>query len=144
MIIILSQACEKLLAHRVDVKLKTHKVADIINRLHVAIPKARDDKVCTLHGMFSFHGRVWDDASTSVFQMIRCDSIISCSDHTRAPLSCCNTVHSSVIDSHDSRRTDQPLFPTKSWQRRRRSRRQCRLRIMRMKSHAGIFLVEYQ
>ena len=54
MIIILSQACEKLLAHRVDVKLKTHKVADIINRLHVAIPKARDDKVCTLHVCIPF------------------------------------------------------------------------------------------
>ncbi|XP_037071939.1 LOW QUALITY PROTEIN: nucleolar GTP-binding protein 1-like [Pollicipes pollicipes] len=38
------EACEKLLAHRVEVKIKTRKVNDILNRLHLAEPKKRDDK----------------------------------------------------------------------------------------------------
>lgn len=36
-------ACEALLAHRVDAKLKGSKVKGIVNRIHVAMPKARDD-----------------------------------------------------------------------------------------------------
>lgn len=36
-------ACEALLAHRVDAKLKGTKVKGIVNRIHVAMPKARDD-----------------------------------------------------------------------------------------------------
>ncbi|KAG8905329.1 Nucleolar GTP-binding protein 1 [Tulasnella sp. 403] len=36
-------ACDALLAHRVEAKLKGTKVKSIINRVHVALPKARDD-----------------------------------------------------------------------------------------------------
>ncbi|KAH9938820.1 GTP binding protein 4 [Epithele typhae] len=38
-------ACDALLEHRVDAKLKGNKVDSILNRLHVAQPKARDDVV---------------------------------------------------------------------------------------------------
>lgn len=39
-------ACDALLAHRVDTKLKSAtKVKGIVNRIHVAMPKARDDVV---------------------------------------------------------------------------------------------------
>jgi len=39
-------ACERLLTQRVEQKLKqTKKVDDIVNRLHVAVPTPRDDKV---------------------------------------------------------------------------------------------------
>lgn len=37
-------ACEKLLSLRVEQKLKSSKMTDILNRIHVAIPKARDQK----------------------------------------------------------------------------------------------------
>lgn len=40
-----SQACDRLLAHRVETKMKTKKVADIANRLRVAVPKERDAKL---------------------------------------------------------------------------------------------------
>lgn len=40
-----NKACDALLAHRVDVKLKGSKINSIINRIHVAQPKARDDIV---------------------------------------------------------------------------------------------------
>lgn len=40
-----SAACDALLAHRVDSKLKGSKVKGIVNRIHVAMPKARDDVV---------------------------------------------------------------------------------------------------
>jgi nucleolar GTP-binding protein len=40
-----SQACDRLLAHRVDIKLKSRKVNDVLNRLHVAQPQKRDDRV---------------------------------------------------------------------------------------------------
>ena len=40
-----NQACDALLAHRVDAKLKGSKINSIINRIHVAQPKARDDVV---------------------------------------------------------------------------------------------------
>ncbi|KZS98317.1 GTP binding protein 4 [Sistotremastrum niveocremeum HHB9708] len=38
-------ACDILLAHRVENKLKSNKVDSVINRIHVAEPKARDDIV---------------------------------------------------------------------------------------------------
>ncbi|XP_032222227.2 GTP-binding protein 4 isoform X1 [Nematostella vectensis] len=37
-------ACDLLLAQRVEVKMKSKKVNDIVNRLHVAMPTARDNK----------------------------------------------------------------------------------------------------
>lgn len=40
-----SKACDRLLAHRVDIKLKSRKVNDVLNRLHVAQPLKRDDRV---------------------------------------------------------------------------------------------------
>ncbi|KAJ8973535.1 hypothetical protein NQ317_019286 [Molorchus minor] len=39
-----TNACEKLLGYRVDQKMRTKKVDGILNRLHVAIPKPRDQK----------------------------------------------------------------------------------------------------
>lgn len=38
-----NKACDALLEHRVDTKLKGNKINSILNRLHVAQPKARDD-----------------------------------------------------------------------------------------------------
>ena len=38
------QACERLLAYRVEMKVKTKKVDGILNRLHVAMPAPRDEK----------------------------------------------------------------------------------------------------
>eukprot|EP00039_Didymoeca_costata_P026852 m.16821 g.16821 ORF g.16821 m.16821 type:complete len:668 (-) comp5814_c0_seq1:167-2170(-) len=38
-------ACEKLLASRIEVKLQGKKLGDNLNRLHVATPKPRDEKV---------------------------------------------------------------------------------------------------
>ncbi|OSX65869.1 hypothetical protein POSPLADRAFT_1165885 [Postia placenta MAD-698-R-SB12] len=40
-----NKACDALLEHRVDQKLKGNKINSILNRLHVAQPKARDDLV---------------------------------------------------------------------------------------------------
>ena len=40
-------ACEILLQHRVEMKFKSKKADGILNRIHVAEPKARDDKVRT-------------------------------------------------------------------------------------------------
>eukprot|EP00897_Mesotaenium_endlicherianum_P004484 jgi/Mesen1/4063/ME000213S03089 len=37
-------ACEKLLAQRVEVKMKSKKLSDVVNRIHVAVPRARDAK----------------------------------------------------------------------------------------------------
>ncbi|XP_059179707.1 GTP-binding protein 4-like [Physella acuta] len=39
-----TEACERLLAFRVEQKMKSNKMATVSNRLHVAIPKKRDDK----------------------------------------------------------------------------------------------------
>ncbi|XP_076236804.1 nucleolar GTP-binding protein 1 isoform X1 [Calliopsis andreniformis] len=39
------QACERLLAYRVDQKIRTKKVEGLLNRLHVAQPVPRDNKV---------------------------------------------------------------------------------------------------
>ena len=38
------EACDRLLAQRVEIKLKAKNVNDVVNRLHVAVPKPRDDK----------------------------------------------------------------------------------------------------
>lgn len=40
-----NEACDLLLAHRMEAKLKGKKVEGILNRLHVAMPKPRDSKV---------------------------------------------------------------------------------------------------
>ncbi|KAJ7140965.1 GTP binding protein 4 [Mycena epipterygia] len=40
-----TQACDMLLAHRVDNKVKGSKITSVINRIHVAQPKPRDDLV---------------------------------------------------------------------------------------------------
>lgn len=37
-------ACDKLLAHRVEAKLQSRKVGDVLNKLHLAIPQPRDNK----------------------------------------------------------------------------------------------------
>lgn len=39
-----TEACERLLGFRVDQKMKSKKVENILNRLHVAMPEKRDDK----------------------------------------------------------------------------------------------------
>ena len=40
-----SEACDRLLAQRVEVKLRNAKKMDeVVNRLHIAMPKPRDDK----------------------------------------------------------------------------------------------------
>lgn len=39
-----TEACELLLAQRVEAKLKGKKIPDILNRIHLATPKVRDDK----------------------------------------------------------------------------------------------------
>ena len=37
-----TDACDRLLAQRVEVKVKSNKVDSVLNRLHVAQPKPRD------------------------------------------------------------------------------------------------------
>lgn len=39
-----TEACETLLSYRVDQKMRSKKVDGLLNRLHVAVPKPRDDK----------------------------------------------------------------------------------------------------
>ncbi|XP_078285618.1 GTP-binding protein 4 [Rhinoraja longicauda] len=39
-----TEACDRLLAHRVEMKMKGRKVNDLLNRLHLAIPSKRDQK----------------------------------------------------------------------------------------------------
>ncbi|XP_062981860.1 GTP-binding protein 4 [Elgaria multicarinata webbii] len=39
-----TEACDRLLAHRVDTKMKGNKVNDVLNRLHLAVPAKRDNK----------------------------------------------------------------------------------------------------
>ncbi|XP_012255458.2 nucleolar GTP-binding protein 1 [Athalia rosae] len=39
-----TQACDRLLAHRVELKMKTKKMESVLNRLHVARPSPRDQK----------------------------------------------------------------------------------------------------
>ncbi|PSN47441.1 Nucleolar GTP-binding protein 1 [Blattella germanica] len=43
--VVFGQACERLLGFRVELKVKSKKVDGILNRLHVAMPKPRDEKV---------------------------------------------------------------------------------------------------
>jgi nucleolar GTP-binding protein len=38
------EACERLLSHRIEAKMRTKKVSDFLNRLHIATPQPRDDK----------------------------------------------------------------------------------------------------
>merc|ERR1711872_1075641 len=38
-----TQACDRLRAQRVEVKVKSKKVEGVLNRLHVAMPKPRDN-----------------------------------------------------------------------------------------------------
>ncbi|EPY86857.1 GTP binding protein 4 [Camelus ferus] len=38
------RACDRLLAHRVETKMKGNKVNEVLNRLHLAVPNRRDDK----------------------------------------------------------------------------------------------------
>ncbi|XP_017003343.2 nucleolar GTP-binding protein 1 [Drosophila takahashii] len=40
-----TEACERLLSYRVDQKMRTKKVDNILNRLHVAMPAPRDEKL---------------------------------------------------------------------------------------------------
>lgn len=40
-----TEACDRLLAHRVETKMKGNKVNEVLNRLHLAMPSKRDDKV---------------------------------------------------------------------------------------------------
>ena len=39
-----TEACDQLLAQRVELKMKSKKVNDVVNRLHVATPTQRDSK----------------------------------------------------------------------------------------------------
>ncbi|XP_067398767.1 GTP-binding protein 4 [Emydura macquarii macquarii] len=39
-----TEACDKLLSHRVDTKMKGKKVNEVLNRLHLAVPSKRDNK----------------------------------------------------------------------------------------------------
>ncbi|KAB0387847.1 hypothetical protein FD755_002803 [Muntiacus reevesi] len=39
-----TEACDRLLAHRVETKMKGNKVNEMLNRLHLAVPSRRDDK----------------------------------------------------------------------------------------------------
>lgn len=40
-----SEACDRLLSQRVEVKLKnSKKMGEVVNRLHIAMPKPRDNK----------------------------------------------------------------------------------------------------
>uniref|UniRef100_A0A8C2HBB4 Nucleolar GTP-binding protein 1 n=1 Tax=Cyprinus carpio TaxID=7962 RepID=A0A8C2HBB4_CYPCA len=53
-----AEACDRLLAHRVDTKMKTKKVHDVLNRLHLAVPTKRDQKCFCKPGLCSV-GRRW-------------------------------------------------------------------------------------
>lgn len=39
-----TEACDRLLVHRVETKMKGNKVNDVLNRLHLAVPSKRDEK----------------------------------------------------------------------------------------------------
>lgn len=49
-----NEACDLLLAHRVENKVKGQKAESIVNRLHVAIPEPRDNKVILLLILLSY------------------------------------------------------------------------------------------
>lgn len=38
-----NRSCDKLLATRVEIKMKSQKINDVLNRLHLSVPKARDE-----------------------------------------------------------------------------------------------------
>lgn len=40
-----NEACERLLQFRVDAKLKSKKIDNILNRVRVAMPASRDEKI---------------------------------------------------------------------------------------------------
>ena len=42
--VVRNEACERLLAHRVELKAKSSRVNDVLNRLHLAEPAKRDNK----------------------------------------------------------------------------------------------------
>lgn len=42
-------ACEKLMAQRVETKMKGQKINDVLNRLHLTVPQVRDDKTRPAH-----------------------------------------------------------------------------------------------
>lgn len=45
------------MAHRVETKMKGNKVNEVLNRLHLAVPSRRDDKVrAALVGLVGFPG----------------------------------------------------------------------------------------
>lgn len=44
-----NEACERLLAHRVELKVKSSRINDVLNRLHLAEPAKRDNKVFKIH-----------------------------------------------------------------------------------------------
>jgi nucleolar GTP-binding protein len=44
-----TEACERLLGFRIEQKMKLKKVDNILNRLHVAVPEKRDEKVRAPH-----------------------------------------------------------------------------------------------
>ena len=39
-----NEACDQLLAQRVEIKMKSKKTSDVMNRLHLAMPTQRDQK----------------------------------------------------------------------------------------------------
>lgn len=39
-----TEACDRLLAHRIEVKMRGKKITNVLNRLHVAMPQQRDTK----------------------------------------------------------------------------------------------------
>jgi nucleolar GTP-binding protein len=47
-------ACDKLLAARVEMKMKGGKIHDVLHKLHLAEPVARDDVVCVDFGIVFF------------------------------------------------------------------------------------------
>ena len=49
-----NEACDLLLAFRVDNKVKSKKVDSIMNRLHVSQPVPRDDKVLILTPLVNY------------------------------------------------------------------------------------------
>jgi nucleolar GTP-binding protein len=45
-----TKACDALLAHRIDIKAKTSRINNVLNRLHLALPKPRDAVVSGWRG----------------------------------------------------------------------------------------------
>ena len=49
MMTVRNEACDQLLAQRVEIKRKRKKTSDVMNRLHVAMPTERSERETTLH-----------------------------------------------------------------------------------------------